>query len=716
MNAVTADEVIYVPLSKLRVSEKNVRKKGELGIEQLAAQIHAEGLLQNLVVVANKGGVYDIVDGKRRFLALQHLSKGMLLDLDREVAVKIVDASHATSASLSAAFSQLPLHPVDQFDAFQALVDEGKSAAEVAAAFGIQERAVLQSLRLAGVARPIIEAYRNDEIGMSVLQAFTLTDDPRRQLQAFKSLPKYGDDDDHVRHVRDHLTQKEVSLGTSRLAKLVGVDAYEAAGGATRRDMFSTDVFFSDTALVQRIADAKVADLTERVRAEGWAWVDVRLENARLYEYQARKPKISPTTPEQDKELKSIKNRQEQLGKELAEHRKSEPTDGDESSPAYLEWAQVVGWREREHAQLGARDSQIRAECETWSSRTLSEGGALITLTHDGELVVHRGLIDEKTSKRLAKAKAAKPAAGSAADANMTELPEISDSLHQRLAAYRSSVIRRQLQLNTGAMLAVLAHSLVRGTFGHHNWGNGVTTISCSPTDSNHAMAGVDMDQFTPHLNLSLDRSASSKTLPDASVPALQELLSWSDAHLLELIASCVATSFSGIYGKGFGGERADLIDLLVEFLDIDMRDHWQADQDRYLGHVPKPLIIQAVTEAKGAVAAKPLATMKKTEAAEAAEIHLEDAEWLPALYRRKSSPAGISQEEAVAHIQQLLETKRQRDGKPSSWPANPEAAPITDKARPKLKAPPITKVTGKNATVKKTAVKKVAAKKVAKA
>ena len=215
MNAVTADEVIYVPLSKLRVSEKNVRKKGDLSIEQLAAQIHAEGLLQNLVVTQATKGMYEIVDGKRRYLALQHLSKGMLLDLDREIAVKVVDASHATSASLSAAFSQLPLHPVDQFDAFQALVDEGKSVPEIAAAFGIQERAVLQSLRLSSVARPIVEAYRNDEISMNVLQAFTLSDDKERQLQAFKSMPKYGHDDYIAREVRNQLTKKEVSLESS---------------------------------------------------------------------------------------------------------------------------------------------------------------------------------------------------------------------------------------------------------------------------------------------------------------------------------------------------------------------------------------------------------------------------------------------------------------------------------------------------------------------
>ena len=43
-----------IPLSKLRLSDSNVRKSGATSIEQLAADIEARGVLQNLLVTPLK--------------------------------------------------------------------------------------------------------------------------------------------------------------------------------------------------------------------------------------------------------------------------------------------------------------------------------------------------------------------------------------------------------------------------------------------------------------------------------------------------------------------------------------------------------------------------------------------------------------------------------------------------------------------------------------
>lgn len=43
-----------IPLSKLRLSDSNVRKSGANSIEQLAADIEARGVLQNLLVTPLK--------------------------------------------------------------------------------------------------------------------------------------------------------------------------------------------------------------------------------------------------------------------------------------------------------------------------------------------------------------------------------------------------------------------------------------------------------------------------------------------------------------------------------------------------------------------------------------------------------------------------------------------------------------------------------------
>ena len=61
-----------IPLGKLRLSEANVRKNdSNLFIDELAANIEAKGLLQNLIAVpAKKRGMFDVTAGGRRLRAL----------------------------------------------------------------------------------------------------------------------------------------------------------------------------------------------------------------------------------------------------------------------------------------------------------------------------------------------------------------------------------------------------------------------------------------------------------------------------------------------------------------------------------------------------------------------------------------------------------------------------------------------------------------------
>jgi ParB family chromosome partitioning protein len=69
---------IFVPLGELKKSPKNARKvpHGEAAIEALAASIHHKGLIQNLVVEAERNaegeptGFYLVTAGEGRRLAL----------------------------------------------------------------------------------------------------------------------------------------------------------------------------------------------------------------------------------------------------------------------------------------------------------------------------------------------------------------------------------------------------------------------------------------------------------------------------------------------------------------------------------------------------------------------------------------------------------------------------------------------------------------------
>ena len=132
-------DISYIPLNKLAISGDNVRKTAAAaeGIAELAASIKAHGLQQNLVVKKNGGKKFGIVDGGRRFQALNLLSESGTISGNYPVACK-VDESAIDGKELSLITNTLreDMHPADEFEAFKALVDAGHSTADIAARRG----------------------------------------------------------------------------------------------------------------------------------------------------------------------------------------------------------------------------------------------------------------------------------------------------------------------------------------------------------------------------------------------------------------------------------------------------------------------------------------------------------------------------------------------------------------------------------------------------
>lgn len=73
--------------------------------------------------------------------------------------------------------------------------------------------------------------------------------------------------------------------------RFVGLDAYEQAGGGIRRDLFAegdAGVYLTDAALLERLAQDKLAGIAAEVKAEGWAWADATpgMTHADLHAFQ----------------------------------------------------------------------------------------------------------------------------------------------------------------------------------------------------------------------------------------------------------------------------------------------------------------------------------------------------------------------------------------------------------------------------------------------
>ena len=100
-------------------------------LDELAASIVEVGLLQPIVVRANGGDTYQIVAGERRWRACRQAAI-------ETIAAMIVEADDETSLVLATAenVNRRDMTPVEEGQAYQSLVDHGRSIEEVAKLFG----------------------------------------------------------------------------------------------------------------------------------------------------------------------------------------------------------------------------------------------------------------------------------------------------------------------------------------------------------------------------------------------------------------------------------------------------------------------------------------------------------------------------------------------------------------------------------------------------
>jgi ParB family chromosome partitioning protein len=265
-----------IPLSQLHPTTLNVRKIGGASIDELAASIAHHGLIHNLVVAPGSvNGGYLVVAGERRLKALTKLqAEGALpASLASGIPCRVVDVEEAHEASLAENTIRETMHPADEFAAFGRLVKVDElTVPEIATRFGKTEKYVQQRLRLGNVAPELLEEYKAGKANLEQMMALAIVEDHDAQRKAWAE----GERVSYYRQpeqLRGLLVTRDVSL-TSSIGAFVGVEAYEAAGGTPRRDLFSDFVTLPDSKLVQKLAQAKLEDEAAKLRKKDWGWVE----------------------------------------------------------------------------------------------------------------------------------------------------------------------------------------------------------------------------------------------------------------------------------------------------------------------------------------------------------------------------------------------------------------------------------------------------------
>ncbi len=631
----TNSDITTIALDKLERDPKNVRKTYRKdGIEELAANIRADGyrILQNIVVrKADKRGRFYVTAGERRRLALNLLAEAGEIARDYLVEAKLRDGADATAISLAENVMREDMHPVDQYEAFKALDEDGVSNADIAARFGTTETIVRRRLALARVAPALLAYYREEEITYEQLSAFTVSDYHDEQVRVWESLPSWNR---YAHTIKAALRRDAIAATDKRMRLIGGLAAYEQAGGEVKRDLFDerSHGYALDVALVERLAAEKLETLADNLRAEGWAWVEIRpeIDWQELRGFGRVYPVPLEKTEDEEAELERLQEDHDALEALI------ESGEGDEGAELRL-------------AEIVSRMNEL--DREVYASDDLARAGAFVAMDYNGEPKIHRGYVrsvqdeDEQTED----------GAGDG-DQNAVQSPPAPSLIHsatliEDLTAQRTAAIRLEFARNHHVALASVVHALLIQTVLAQSRDHTCLDIvlTCKPLRASMkapqdslGLAGMTelAERFSDHV-------------PGNPADIFQWCLARNQHELVELLAFAAAFAIDAVKDKhDYRRKQRAHAEFLAHALNLDMRSYFEATAESYFNHLTHDGIDAALTDIKGKDVASSVGRMKKAEAAAYAEGQTKGSGWLPgplrpaAMVRNNDSGSAPSNEE----------------------------------------------------------------------
>ena len=663
-----------IPFNKLVLAQANVRRvKAGVSIDELAESIARRGLIQSLHVRpvldadGKETGMFEVPAGGRRYRALELLAKQKRLAKTAPVPCVVGDAASGIlvdEVSLAENIDRAPLHPLDQFRAFLAMRDKGMTEEAIAAAFYVGVNVVKQRLRLASVSPKLLDVYADDGMTLEMLMAFTVSADHARREQVWEAISAGWQKEPW--QIRRMLTETTVRASDKR-AVFVGLDAYEAAGGAVLRDLFQSDDggWLQDVALLDRLVAEKLRAAADEVATEGWKWVEAALSLPYGVAHGLRA--IAGTAVDITETEQAARDALQAEYNRLSE----EYEDADELPEAV----------DQRLGEIEAALEEIDNRPFRYDPAEIAIAGVFITLDANGRLKIDRGYVrpedeppaeratvDDTESTAIASGQTPPPAvqravvtiggqsAPVADDDEEDGVKPLPERLIIELTAHRTLALRDALTNHPHVAMTALLHKLVSDTFLHRP-ATGALEANVRPV------------HFTVQAE-DLKDSASAKSVNERHehwgdrIPAGDEALwDWlaglDDENRMALLAHCVSYGVNALYERPnpYGGSgvsehglkvRLAQADRLARATGLDMAQvGWRPTVGNYLGRVTKTRIVEAVREGAGERAAQLIDHMKKGDMAKEAERLLADTGWLPEPLRLAEVEGGAVAEAA---------------------------------------------------------------------
>jgi len=576
-------QITTLPLSALVASPGNVRTTKNTDIESLAASILAQGLLQNLVVVPSVEfpGKYEVAAGERRMTALKLLAERNQIESEYPVGVNVREREELTELSLTENVQRANMNPAeranmnpaDESAAFAKLTEEeGMTVDAIADRFGVQPKIVEQRLAMAKASPALLQLVREGKMTSAQLRALCATDDHAKQEAVWESA--WNKDPDCLRRI---ILQEAVKASDRRVSFIGGLEAYKAAGGPVRGDLFGAAEgggFIEDVELLDRLVVAKLEEVAEQERAKGWLWVEVSPEFSWDAYHRCAKTHATETqlSAAQTEAIATLEAEAESLTKErdqLVEDNDDQLSDEDDER----------------YDDLNNRIEEIRDEvkeihqsAQVYPAAVMASAGVMI-----GLLLVHRNV------------------------AVQSELAKNAKVAKVTMAFWAVCQLRGAVAMGYGESGPVKLSS--RMTYG-----------SWQPTSN----MGQDVQNRTE----AYDQQGRDLVadLPTKDKKELwNALLASTDEKLDALIAYGVSTALE--LESGHSGLTA----LLLEALNFDMADHFEPTATNYLGrNLKKDQIVKVLGEVGQAHGKDALLAMKTKDLAKEAQARMHGTRWVP--------------------------------------------------------------------------------------
>lgn len=614
-----------IPLNRLELAPENVRKTpaDPSAFAELKASIVAHGLLENLIVrVEHPGGNgierCVVVAGGRRLAAMQALAEEGALDADHPVLCRVIGAEeNAGEFSLAENVVRVAMHPADQVVAFAKLSRSGVSVSAIAARFGVTERLVEQRLSLGGAAPELLDAYRAEEMDLDTLKAFTVTTDHARQMAVWEQVKEYGYGPSGWQ-VRRMLTEENVPA-LSAVARFVGMEAYEAAGGTLTRDLFAEEdargIWFDDPVLLNELASEKLRVAADELKKR-WKWAEAVVEAdwSAISGFGRISPEPGAPTEEEKAERERLWARHDELVN----------TDEDD-------------WTDELSQEAEALEARLRAIDEAVSARAAFQpgdyelAGCIATVGHDGALKVVEGLVRPEDMPGRTDAGEANGTGAGRVDAPLATPPDprakvrketgIGIGLADDQRAVRTTIVKAYLSEDFEAAFDLTLFQFAQAAFADNHMAGCLDIAFRETADRPPARANdEDFSAWSPGEAMLEDRSGLSLAWMEnedegESFAAMRAL---PEAEKQALYAATVARSLKG--QLAFEPDARPEFEATVARLDIDFAKYVRPSADMFWSRITKDRILAIARATLGPVWASARAKYKKADLALAME------------------------------------------------------------------------------------------------